>query len=63
MAPVRPGDVLHLEGEVESLTPSKTKPHGTVVMKWTMYNQHGQAVYTFTPMAYRSASPGHMSRC
>lgn len=50
MAPVSPGDVLHLEGEVESLTPSKTKPHGTVVMKWTMYNQHGQVVYTFTPM-------------
>jgi acyl dehydratase len=50
MAPVRPGDVLHLEGEVESLTPSKTKPQGTVVMKWTMYNQHGEAVYEFTPM-------------
>jgi acyl dehydratase len=26
MAPVRPGDVLHLEGEVVGLTPSKTKP-------------------------------------
>jgi acyl dehydratase len=50
MAPVRPGDVLHLEGEVESLTPSKTKPQGTVVMKWTMYNQHAEAVYEFTPM-------------
>jgi acyl dehydratase len=50
MAPVRPGDVLHLEGEVESLTSSKTKPQGTVVMKWTMYNQHGEAVYEFTPM-------------
>lgn len=47
-APVRPGDVLRLEGVVESLTPSKTK-HGTVVMKWTMYNQLGEAVYTFTP--------------
>ena len=46
LAPVR---VLHLEGEVESLTPSKTQPHGTVVMKWTTYNQHGQAVYVFTP--------------
>ena len=50
MAPVRPGDVLHLKGEVESLIPSKTKPQGTVVMKWTMYNQHGEAVYEFTPM-------------
>ena len=50
MAPVRPGDLLHLEGEVESLTPSKTKRQGTVEMKWTMYNQHGQAVYAFSPM-------------
>jgi len=50
MAPVRPGDILSLQGEVETLTPSKTKPQGTVGMKWTMYNQHGQAVYEFTPM-------------
>ena len=46
---VRPGDVVRLEGEIEGLIPSKTKPHGTVVMKWTMYNQHGQAVFEFTP--------------
>jgi len=26
LAPVRPGDVLHIEGEVIELTPSKTKP-------------------------------------
>ena len=50
LAPVRPGDVLRLEGEVENLTPSKSKPQGTVNMKWTMYNQDGQAVYAFTPM-------------
>jgi acyl dehydratase len=50
LAPVRPGDVLRLEGEVESLTPSKSKPQGTVNMKWTMYNQDGQAIYAFTPM-------------
>ena len=49
MAPVRLGDILRLEGKVESLAPSKTKPQGTVGMKWTMYNQHGQAVYAFTP--------------
>jgi hypothetical protein len=48
MAPVRLGDILRLEGKVESLTPTKTKPQGTVGMKWTMY-QHGQAVYAFTP--------------
>ena len=28
MLPVRPGDELHVEGEVISLTPSKTKPQG-----------------------------------
>jgi acyl dehydratase len=49
-APVRPGDVLRMEGEVKDLTASKTKPQGTVVMKWTMSNQHGQAVYEFTPI-------------
>ena len=49
-APVRPGDVLRLEGEIESLIPSTTKPQGIVNMKWTMYNQHDQAVYAFTPM-------------
>ena len=57
-APVRPGDVLRLQGEIESLTPSKTKPQGTVVMKWTMYNQHGQAVYEFTPMTIVPRRPG-----
>jgi acyl dehydratase len=48
--PVRPGDVLHLEGEVISVTPSKTKPQGVVLVKWTLYNQKGEEVYTFTPI-------------
>ena len=50
-APVRPNDVVHLEGEVMSLTPSRTKPQGIVLVKWTMYNQNGNEVYTFTPIA------------
>jgi len=50
MVPVRPNDVLHLEGEVMSLTPSKTKPQGIALLKWTMYNQKGEEVYTFTPI-------------
>jgi acyl dehydratase len=33
MVPVRPNDVLHLEGEVMSLTPSKTKPQGIALVK------------------------------
>jgi acyl dehydratase len=50
LAPVRPGDVLRIEGEVVDLAPSRTKPQGTVRIKWTLYNQNGDAVYTFTPI-------------
>jgi acyl dehydratase len=48
LAPVRPGDKLHLEGEVLELKPSQTKPQGIVRVKWTAFNQLGDAVYTFT---------------
>jgi acyl dehydratase len=51
MLPVRPGDTLHLEGEVVELTPSKSKPIGVARIKWTAYNQKGEAVYTFNPIA------------
>jgi acyl dehydratase len=50
MMPVRHGDVLHIEGEVIELTPSRTKPQGIAKIKWTAYNQRGEAVYTFTPI-------------
>jgi acyl dehydratase len=50
LAPVRPGDVIHIEGEVVELTPSKTKPQGIVRVKWTAFNQNGDPVYTFTPI-------------
>jgi len=50
MIPVRAGDILHLEGEVIGLTPSKTKPQGVALVKWTLYKQTGEAVYTFTPI-------------
>jgi len=50
-APVRPGDAIRLEGEVIDLTPSKSKPNGIVRIKWTAFNQHGEPVYTFTPIA------------
>jgi acyl dehydratase len=36
LAPVRPGDVLRIEGEVVDLTPTRTKPLGTVRVKWTV---------------------------
>jgi acyl dehydratase len=51
LAPVRPGDVLHVEGEVIGLTPSRTKPQGVARVKWTAFNQQGEPVYTITPMA------------
>src|SRR6266436_5600335 len=51
MKPVRPGDTLHLEGKVIELTRSKTKPQGIARIKWTAFNQHGEPVYTFTPIA------------
>ena len=51
MKPVRPGDRLHLEGEVVELVPSKSKPQGIARIKWTAYNQNGEAVYTFNPIA------------
>jgi acyl dehydratase len=51
LAPVRPGDVIHIEGEVVELTPSKTKPQGIVRIKWTAFNQNGEPVYTFNPIA------------
>src|ERR1700731_985417 len=51
LAPVRPGDKLHLEGEVIELTPSKTKPHGIARIRWTALRQDGEPVYTFTPIA------------
>jgi acyl dehydratase len=57
LAPVRPGDVLQLEGEVIELTPSKTKPQGIGRVKWTAINQHGDPVYTFTPIGIMPRRP------
>jgi acyl dehydratase len=51
LKPVRPGDTLHLEGEVVELVPSRTKPQGIARVKWTAYNQNGEAVYTFNRVA------------
>ena len=51
MLPVRPNDRVQLVGEVRSLTPSWSKPQGVALVKWTMLNQNGEGVYTFTPIA------------
>ena len=58
MKPVRPGDRLHLEGEVVELVPSRTKPQGIVRVKWTAFNQNGEAVYTFNPIGIVPRRPG-----
>ena len=57
MAPVRPGDTLHLEGEVIELVPSRSKPQGIARVRWTLHDQHGEAVYTFIPIAIVPTRP------
>jgi acyl dehydratase len=57
LSPVRPDDTLHIEGEVVGLTPSKTKPQGTVLVQWTLYRQTGEPVYTFTPIGFVPCRP------
>jgi len=39
------------------MTPSRTKPQGTVLIKWTLYNQRNEAVYTFTPIGIMPRRP------
>jgi len=58
LKPVRPGDTLRLEGEVIELVPSKTRPQGIARVKWTAFNQNGEAVYTFNPIAIVPRRPG-----
>jgi acyl dehydratase len=57
LKPVRPGDTVHLEGEVVELIPSRTKPQGIARVKWVAYNQNGEAVYTFIPIAIVPSRP------
>jgi acyl dehydratase len=57
LAPVRLDDVIHLEGEVVELTPSRSKPQGIVWVKWTAFNQRGERVYTFNPIAIVARRP------
>jgi acyl dehydratase len=57
LKPVRPGDTIHLEGEVVELVPSRTKPQGIARVRWTAYNQHGEAAYTFNPISIVPSRP------
>ena len=43
--PVRPGDEMHIEGEVLEVRPSKSRPtHGLIKVRITTLNQNGEAV-------------------
>ena len=47
--PTRPDDILHVESEIIEITPSRSKPHqGIVILRVTMFNQNGEAVYLLT---------------
>ena len=47
--PTRPGDVLHVESEIVSVTPSKSRPdRGMVVVSSTTLNQHGDVLQQST---------------
>ncbi|MBN9588537.1 MAG: MaoC family dehydratase [Alphaproteobacteria bacterium] len=47
--PTRPGDELHLEGEVLAVTPSRSKPdRGVVTIRCETRNQRGEVVQTMT---------------
>jgi acyl dehydratase len=46
--PTRPGDLLRVESEIVEITPSRSKPQqGVVMVRSTMLNQNGEAVYLF----------------
>jgi acyl dehydratase len=48
--PTRPGDVLHVETEVLSVTPSRSRPdRGSVTVRCLTVNQDGEVVQSFTP--------------
>jgi acyl dehydratase len=49
--PVRPGDVLHVEGEVIETRASRSRPElGIVRIRATTYNQAGEPVQVSTPV-------------
>ena len=48
-SPTRPGDVLHVESEVISLIPSRSRPErGVAVLRSKTLNQRGELVQTLT---------------
>lgn len=61
LRPVRPGDTLHVVGEVKSVRLSSSKPdRGLVETLHSVYNQHDELVmdYTLTEMVARRPAEG-----
>ncbi|HSS63288.1 MAG TPA: MaoC family dehydratase [Gammaproteobacteria bacterium] len=49
LAPVRPGDTLHMEGEVVEVRPSSSKPdRGILKVDYRAINQRGEPVMSLT---------------
>lgn len=46
--PCRPGDVLHVESEIVSIAPSRSKPRGIVTFRSETRNQRGEVVQATT---------------
>ena len=47
-APMRPGDTLHVDSEIVSVSPSRSRPErGMATIRNETRNQHGQVVQTF----------------
>jgi acyl dehydratase len=56
--PVRPGDTLQGEVEIESIRPSKSNPgFGIVKLRVTVRNQRGEVVYTVSPSCWVPRRP------
>lgn len=56
--PTRPGDVLHVEGEVVEIVPSRSKPgRAMVTMRCRTLNQSGDVLQNFAPKLVVHAKP------
>ncbi|RTQ31820.1 MaoC family dehydratase [Variovorax gossypii] len=56
--PTRPGDVLHVEGEVTAIVPSRSKPgRAMVTMHCQTLNQRGEVLQDFSPKLVVHARP------
>lgn len=66
LAPVRPGDTLHMEGEVIDMRPSSSKPdRGILKMGYRAVNQNGETVMTLKVLHLlrRNAGGDGNARC